>query len=71
MEPSETQPDGASRTELYTINEIAALLRISRSSAYRLVERRELGHVAVGRKTRVTPQQFREYLEAAAVHRVD
>jgi len=47
---------------VYTVEEIAELLRISRSSAYELVNRGALRAVRVGRRLRVPRSAFQEFL---------
>ncbi len=53
---------------LLTLDEVAALLRVSKTSVYRLVERRELPFCRVGRSLRFTRQDLDAYL---ADRRVD
>jgi excisionase family DNA binding protein len=52
--------------EYLTVGEIAEILRMSRSTAYRLVRAKELGHIRVGRNIRVPERSFRDFLENAA-----
>lgn len=47
---------------LFTIDEVAELLRISKTSVYRLVERRELAFCRVGRTLRFTQADVDAYL---------
>ena len=48
-------PDGATRTPLseplLTADEVAALLRVPRSTVYELTRTRRLPHITVGRRT--------------------
>jgi excisionase family DNA binding protein len=48
---------------LLTIDGTAAFLGISRRQVYKLLERGELPHVRVGRRTRFIPADLRVYLE--------
>lgn len=48
---------------LYTVNELAEHLRVSRWTVYRLVERGHLRAVKVGEQLRFRPSDVDEYLE--------
>ena len=52
---------------LLTLEEVAALLRVSKTSVYRLVERRELPCCRVGRSLRFTRGDVTAYLRARRV----
>ena len=52
---------------LLTIEEVAEFLRVSKTSVYRLVERRELPFCRVGRSLRFSRKDLRAYLEARRV----
>lgn len=49
--------------EYLTVNEVAARLRVSRMTVYRLVNTGELASYRVGNQIRVTPEDLRLYLE--------
>ena len=59
--------DRARYPSLLTLDEVAALLRVSKTSIYRLVERRQLPFCRVGRSLRFTPEDIDEYLRARRV----
>ncbi len=52
---------------LLTLDDVAAILRVSKTSVYRLVERRELPFCRVGRSLRFTQQDVGAYLGARYV----
>lgn len=52
---------------LLTIEEVARILRISKTSAYRLVERRELPFCRVGRSLRFSREDLEAYLGSRRV----
>lgn len=52
---------------LLTIEEVAEFLRVSKTSVYRLVERRELPFCRVGRTLRFTRTDLESYLAARRV----
>jgi excisionase family DNA binding protein len=49
-------------TKYWTIEEIAAQLRVSKMTVYRLVETGEIDHIRVGRVYRVPEESLRAYL---------
>jgi excisionase family DNA binding protein len=49
-------------THYWTIEEIAAQLRVSKMTVYRLVETGEIDHIRVGRVYRIPEEALREYL---------
>jgi excisionase family DNA binding protein len=49
-------------TKYWTIEEIAAQLRVSKMTVYRLVETGEIDHIRVGRVYRVPEEALRAYL---------
>lgn len=59
--------DPGSISPLLTIDEVAKFLRISKTSVYRLVERRELPFCRVGRTLRFTRKDLETYLAARRV----
>lgn len=52
---------------LLTIEDVAGILRLSKTSVYRLVERRELPFCRVGRNLRFTREDLETYLGARRV----
>ena len=59
--------DPGSIPSLLTIEEVAEFLRVSKTSVYRLVERRELPFHRVGRTLRFTRKDLETYLAAGRV----
>lgn len=55
---------------LLTLDEVAAVLRVSKTSVYRLVERRELPFCRVGRSLRFTREDIEAYLQARRVESI-
>jgi excisionase family DNA binding protein len=55
--------------KLLTVSEVAAIMRVSKMTVYRLVHGEELEAVRVGRSFRVPEQAVSSYLDAAAVRR--
>jgi excisionase family DNA binding protein len=47
----------------WTVEEVAAHLRVSKMTVYRLIQDAELGSVRIGRVFRVPEDALREYLE--------
>ena len=47
---------------LYTPNEVADYLHVSRGTIYSLVSRREIDSIKVGRNRRFTAQQVKDYI---------
>jgi excisionase family DNA binding protein len=58
---------GLSEVKLLTVAEVAAALRVSRMTVYRLVHAGELAAVQVGRSYRVPEQAVDDYLRTAFV----
>ena len=52
---------------LLTLDDVAAFLRVSKTSVYRLVERRQLPFCRVGRSLRFTQEDLDAYLGARHV----
>jgi excisionase family DNA binding protein len=52
-----------------TVAEVAAIMRVSKMTVYRLVHGEELEAVQVGRSFRVPEQAVNSYLDTAAVRR--
>jgi len=59
--------DPGSIPSLLTIEEVAECLRVSKTSVYRLVERRELPFCRVGRTLRFSRKDLENYLAARRV----
>lgn len=64
--PIERHAPGACPS-LLTLDDVATLLRVSKTTVYRLVERRELPFCRVGRSLRFTAQDIDEYLRTRRV----
>jgi len=56
---------GAGEVQFLTVAEVAAMMRVSKMTVYRLVHAGELPAVRVGRSFRVPYQAVRTYLEGA------
>ncbi len=56
---------GASATQFLTVAEVAALMRVSKMTVYRLVHNGELPAVRVGRSFRVHAKAVHDYLETS------
>lgn len=52
---------------LLTVDQAAERLSVSSKTVRRLIERRELEHVRIGRAIRISPAALAAYLEAATV----
>jgi excisionase family DNA binding protein len=48
---------------IYTVNEVAEYLKISKSKIYLLIQRKEIPHVKIGRNVRITESQLLEWIE--------
>jgi excisionase family DNA binding protein len=57
-------PDSPTGRVLLTVYEIAAIMRVSKMTVYRLIHTGELESIRVGRSFRVPEDSFRAYLEA-------
>lgn len=58
---------GIAEVKLLTVSEVAAALRVSRMTVYRLVHAGELAAVHVGRSYRVPEQAVHQYLQESFV----
>ncbi len=58
-------PGGLPSGRLYTVAEVAQLMRLSRMSVYRLIHGGQLEAVQFGRSFRVTETALNEYLSRA------
>ncbi len=56
-----------SEVRFLTVAEVAALMRVSKMTVYRLVQAGELSAVRVGRSYRVPEQAVHDYLQAAFI----
>jgi excisionase family DNA binding protein len=61
--PAEAQP--VNRTQFLTVAEVAALMRVSKMTVYRLVHNGELPAVRVGRSFRVHAKAVHDLLETS------
>ena len=57
--------DDLAQVRFLTVAEVAALMRVSRMTVYRLVHAGELASVRVGRSFRVPERAVHDYLRAA------
>ena len=60
--PAQHQPGDISDVKFLTVAEVAAMMRVSKMTVYRLVHSGELPAVRVGRSFRVTEEDVNEYL---------
>lgn len=58
-------PEGQARTQFLTVAEVAALMRVSRMTVYRMLHNGELPAVRVGRSFRVHAQAVHEMLQTS------
>ncbi len=58
-------PDGQPRAQFLTVAEVAALMRVSKMTVYRLVHNGELPAVRVGRSFRVHAKAVHDLLETS------
>ena len=59
-----TEPEiHLAQVQFLTVAEVAAMMRVSKMTVYRLVHNGELPAVRVGRSFRVTEQDANEYLQ--------
>jgi len=54
-------------SRLLTVAEVAAVMRVSRMTVYRIIRRGQLKAIRVGRNYRVREDDLSQYLEAQAV----
>jgi len=50
---------------LMTVKDVAAVLRVSRGTAYTLIASGQIKSVRIGRLIRVTPRALEEFIEAS------
>ncbi|MCW2499343.1 MAG: binding protein [Frankiales bacterium] len=60
-----TSPSNLSEIKFLTVAEVAAVMRVSRMTVYRLVHAGELASVRVGRSFRVPEHAVHDYLRGA------
>ena len=60
-----TNPDGLREVRFLTVAEVAAVMRVSKMTVYRLVHNGELPAVRVGRSFRVSEEDVNEYLRTS------
>jgi len=60
--PDAEDPRLASGSELLTVAEVSALLRVSKMTIYRMVHAGEIAHVKVGRSFRIPADSVRRIL---------
>ncbi|HEX4726327.1 MAG TPA: helix-turn-helix domain-containing protein [Jatrophihabitans sp.] len=58
-------PDGLREVRFLTVAEVAAVMRVSKMTVYRMVHSGELPAVRVGRSFRVPEQAVQDYLKGA------
>ncbi len=58
---------GPELSRLLTVAEVAAVMRVSRMTVYRLIRRGQLKAIRVGRNYRVREEDLTTYLERASV----
>jgi len=61
----EPEPPGLGQMRFLTVAEVAAIMRVSKMTVYRLVHSGELPAVRVGRSFRVPEKAVHDYLEGA------
>ena len=61
------EPGGISEVKFLTVAEVAATMRVSKMTVYRLVHSGELPAVRVGRSFRVPEKAVHDYLRAAFI----
>jgi len=61
----EPEPSALSQVKFLTVAEVAAIMRVSKMTVYRLVHSGELPAVRVGRSFRVPEKAVHSYLEGA------
>jgi excisionase family DNA binding protein len=60
-----TNPDGLREVRFLTVAEVAAVMRVSKMTVYRMVHSGELPAVRVGRSFRVPEKAVQDYLKSA------
>ena len=64
---SAERPEALSDVRFLTVAEVAAVMRVSKMTVYRMVHAAELPAVRVGRSFRVPEQAVHDYLRAAFI----
>jgi excisionase family DNA binding protein len=62
---SDRDPPGVAQVQFLTVAEVAAMMRVSKMTVYRLVHNGELPAVRVGKSFRVPEKAVHAYLEGA------
>lgn len=65
MTMSSEPPKGLSEVRFLTVAEVAALMRVSKMTVYRMVHGGELPAVQIGRSFRVPEKAVQDYLKSA------
>jgi excisionase family DNA binding protein len=60
-----SKPDGLREVRFLTVAEVAAVMRVSKMTVYRMVHSGELPAVRVGRSFRVPEKAVQDYLKGA------
>jgi excisionase family DNA binding protein len=60
-----SKPDGLREVRFFTVAEVAAAMRVSKMTVYRMVHSGELPAVRVGRSFRVPEKAVQDYLKGA------
>lgn len=53
--------------EILTIPEVARFLKLSRSKAYYLVQRKQIPHIKIGKNVRVRKSELEKWLQSRTV----
>ncbi len=61
----ESEPESLARVQFLTVAEVAALMRVSKMTVYRLVHAGELPAARVGRSFRVPEKAVHDYLQGS------
>jgi excisionase family DNA binding protein len=57
--------------EILTAQDIAKILKVSRSTAYEIMERNDFPTIRIGRNKRVMSHEFMTWLEAQTINRTE
>ncbi len=60
--PPEIRPS-AEETELLTAEEVAKMLKIDRSTVYKLIRRNEIDYISIGRRRLITRIDLQKFIE--------
>lgn len=54
--------------KLYTINEVAEILKVSTKTVYRLLERKALSYISItGRTKRISEEMLNEFIQTRSI----